>query len=88
MESCIVPYRYRTFRTVQLQQFLLKMGSLFICLVVVLCLVTHVIATSKIEHFIVLMLENRSFDHMLGFLKSLHPSLNGIHFFQPTSRLR
>ena len=56
---------------------LLKMGSLFICLVVALCLVTHVIATSKIEHFIVLMLENRSFDHMLGFLKNLQPTLNG-----------
>lgn len=32
---------------------------------------------TPIEHVIVLMLENRSFDHMLGFLKTLVPDLEG-----------
>lgn len=32
---------------------------------------------SKIKHFIVMMLENRSFDHMLGFLKSLNSDVDG-----------
>lgn len=31
----------------------------------------------KIKHVIVLMLENRSFDHMLGFLKKLNDDVNG-----------
>ena len=31
-----------------------------------------------IEHVIVLMLENRSFDHMLGVLQSIYPKLEGI----------
>jgi phospholipase C len=32
---------------------------------------------TPIEHVIVLMLENRSFDHMLGFLKKTNPEING-----------
>jgi phospholipase C len=32
----------------------------------------------KIEHLVVLMMENRSFDHMLGFLKSDMPLLEGL----------
>ncbi len=31
-----------------------------------------------VQHVVVLMLENRSFDHMLGYLKSQIPSLNGL----------
>jgi len=31
----------------------------------------------KIKHVIVLMLENRSFDHMLGFLKKTNSNVNG-----------
>jgi phospholipase C len=33
---------------------------------------------SQIEHVVVLMLENRSFDHLLGFLKRELPSLDGL----------
>jgi phospholipase C len=32
----------------------------------------------KIQHFVVLMLENRSFDHMLGFLMEENPRIDGI----------
>jgi phospholipase C len=34
--------------------------------------------TNPIEHVVVLMLENRSFDHMLGSLRSRFPALEGI----------
>jgi phospholipase C len=34
---------------------------------------------ADIQHIIVLMLENRSFDHMLGFMKSQIPSLDGLN---------
>ena len=32
----------------------------------------------KIEHFVVLMLENRSFDHLLGWLKATDPRVDGL----------
>ena len=32
----------------------------------------------NIEHFVVLMLENRSFDHLLGYLKASNPSVAGL----------
>lgn len=32
---------------------------------------------TPVEHVIILMLENRSFDHMLGFLKKTNPEING-----------
>lgn len=35
-------------------------------------------AIDNVDHFIVLMLENRSFDHMLGFLKREIPNLEGL----------
>jgi len=34
--------------------------------------------TAVVQHIVVLMLENRSFDHMLGYMKSQIPSLNGL----------
>jgi phospholipase C len=34
--------------------------------------------TAIVQHVVVLMLENRSFDHMLGAMKSQIPSLNGL----------
>lgn len=34
--------------------------------------------SAPIEHVVVLMLENRSFDHMLGFLKQANPEINGL----------
>ncbi|MFZ0962877.1 MAG: alkaline phosphatase family protein [Terriglobia bacterium] len=33
---------------------------------------------ANIKHIVVLMMENRSFDHMMGFLKSLNPSIRGV----------
>lgn len=35
------------------------------------------VLSGNIEHVIVLMLENRSLDHMLGFLKQQNPDING-----------
>ena len=35
-------------------------------------------ALSFVEHFVVLMLENRSFDHMLGWLKQDDPQIDGL----------
>ena len=32
----------------------------------------------KLKHIVVLMMENRSFDHMLGGLKKLDPRINGL----------
>jgi phospholipase C len=40
-------------------------------------------ASHPIEHVVVLMLENRSFDQMLGSLRAVHPSLDGV---DPRSR--
>lgn len=43
-----------------------------------------------IEHVIVLMLENRSFDHMLGGLATAIPDLDGIpraHRLEPTTTM-
>jgi phospholipase C len=34
---------------------------------------------TKIEHLVVLMMENRSFDHMLGFMKKEDPRINGLN---------
>src|SRR5580704_17083231 len=31
----------------------------------------------KLQHIVVLMMENRSFDHMLGSLKSVNPQIDG-----------
>jgi phospholipase C len=35
--------------------------------------------STQIKHLVVLMLENRSFDHMLGFMKSLNPAIDGLN---------
>jgi phospholipase C len=34
---------------------------------------------TPIQHLVVLMLENRSFDHMLGFMKATNPALDGLN---------
>lgn len=31
----------------------------------------------KLQHIVVLMMENRSFDHMLGSLKAVNPAIDG-----------
>ena len=38
----------------------------------------HAAANSNIDHFVVLMLENRAFDHMCGWLKRDNPEINGL----------
>ncbi len=40
--------------------------------------ILHTTASPRIEHLVVLMLENRSFDHMLGFLKSPDYPIDGL----------
>jgi phospholipase C len=37
-----------------------------------------VIQKSPIKHVVVLMLENRSFDHLLGHLKKVNPNIDGL----------
>jgi phospholipase C len=36
------------------------------------------VPNARIKHIVVLMLENRSFDHMLGFLKAENPEIRGV----------
>ena len=38
----------------------------------------HMSAIDKIEHVVVLILENHSFDQMLGCMNAVYPGLNGI----------
>lgn len=38
----------------------------------------NAIITDSIRHVVVLMLENRSFDHMLGDVTKIYPNLEGI----------
>ena len=40
--------------------------------------ITYRRAFRGLEHIVVLMLENRSFDHMLGCLKAKHPQVDGL----------
>lgn len=50
-------------------------------LVVALVLAAAAVAhgrDDKIKHVVVLMQENRSFDHLLGYLKRLNPEINGL----------
>lgn len=41
---------------------------------------------SRISHIIVLMMENRSFDHMLGWLSDFDPKINGLSKNMSTPR--
>ena len=43
-----------------------------------LALASPALATPSISHFIVLMMENRAFDHFLGHLKSTNPAIDGL----------
>ncbi len=43
-----------------------------------LCTIAHVLCTTPIKNVIVLMEENRSFDHMLGHLKNDNPEIDGL----------
>jgi N-acetylmuramoyl-L-alanine amidase len=44
-------------------------------------------ADDGIKHVVVLMLENRSFDHMLGSLRAIYPALDGIDPDNPNSNV-
>ena len=43
-----------------------------------LAIIAVVVSCVKIDHFVVLMLENRSFDHMCGWLKRNNSKINGL----------
>lgn len=47
-------------------------------LLAVTILYNHVHATSPIKTIVVVVMENRSFDHMLGWMKKLNPEINGV----------
>ncbi|XP_010473071.1 PREDICTED: non-specific phospholipase C2 [Camelina sativa] len=49
-----------------------------ILLLTVTILHNHVHATSPIKTIVVVVMENRSFDHMLGWMKKLNPEINGV----------
>ena len=59
-------------------------ATLFICLTCALALLEPEVkdvsesSASGVEYVIVLMMENRSFDHLLGWLKEMIPSLAGL----------
>jgi phospholipase C len=42
-------------------------------------------ATDPIKHVVVLMLENRSFDHILGAMRQVYPTLEGIDLAKPAT---
>lgn len=50
---------------------------LFIPLLLVVAAQVAIVNSGNIEHVIVLMMENRSLDHMLGFLKQVNPEIDG-----------
>lgn len=56
------------------------MVSTRVCLLLILCLYGAYCQKHEtpIKHFVVVMLENRAFDHMLGHLKSYNPEINGL----------
>lgn len=36
------------------------------------------VATDNLKHIVVLMMENRSFDHMLGYMQAQDPRIDGV----------
>jgi phospholipase C len=68
-------------KTKQMKQLLV-----IVCICLTLLLPVNVVgaaapscnASDRIKHLVVLMLENRSFDHMLGYLNVLNPEINGV----------
>lgn len=43
-------------------------------------------AADPIKHVVLLMLENHSFDQMIGSLQSVYPELDGVDIESPTAR--
>lgn len=62
---------------------LCKGGAPLVLLLLLLCpLLVHpqsVTVNGRIQNIVVLVMENRSFDHMLGFLKRLNPEIDGLN---------
>jgi len=53
------------------------MWGVYCVLFLFLCSVNNA-APSDIKHIVVLMMENRSFDHLLGYLKQVNPDIDGL----------
>lgn len=57
------------------------MKGLLLCFLFLL--VSHNLVSAQkhapIKHFVILMLENRSFDHMLGHMKQSNPNIRGLN---------
>ncbi|KAL9661354.1 hypothetical protein QQ045_026178 [Rhodiola kirilowii] len=47
-------------------------------IIILLLLLFHLISASPIKTIVVIVMENRSFDHMLGWMKSINPEINGV----------
>ena len=54
------------------------MKAIYFVLVFVLANLCLQITAGMPEHIVVLMMENRSFDHMLGWLQELNPEIDGL----------
>ncbi|KAK4256937.1 hypothetical protein QN277_006594 [Acacia crassicarpa] len=55
--------------------------SIFLCFLILSCVLKpyHVAASQPIKTIVVLVMENRSFDHMLGWMKkAINPVINGV----------
>lgn len=57
----------------------MKRGGLVIILLICIPLFNAQVYKSPIKHFFILMMENRSFDHMLGHLKQINPNIRGLN---------
>lgn len=56
------------------------MKLLWICFLILLATHSHGQKyTTPIKHFVVVMLENRSFDHMLGHLQGINSQVRGLN---------
>jgi phospholipase C len=55
-----------------------KVDSMLLLLLLLLHLHSGTHAASPIKTVVVLVMENRSFDHMLGWMKKINPEINGV----------
>lgn len=57
----------------------MKQGGFLILLLLCISLNNAQVYKTPIKHFFILMMENRSFDHMLGHLKRINPNIRGLN---------
>jgi hypothetical protein len=50
----------------------------FICLALLATMGSARVAPGKIQNFVVVMMENRAFDHMLGYMNTINPEIRGL----------